>query len=98
MKYIFRFCEPPTAGQRLRALRDFAGLTQQELADICGVNWSTILRFEKESEKNSIVFKNFIAIWTGLAKYIPVEPEIIATVIVGGKPMHEIAQKNLILF
>jgi transcriptional regulator with XRE-family HTH domain len=41
----------PFSGQRLRAWRERAGLTQQELADTCGLSRFQISRWETEENK-----------------------------------------------
>lgn len=95
MNYLFMIGKADTAGQRMRAMREYAGLTQQELAEESGVSWQTILRFEKDNKVNRTIYDNFMLICEGLSKYVSAEKEIVAAIIVGGKPLYKIAQKSM---
>ena len=54
-------------GARLRELREQAGLTQQQLAEQCGVKWEAVSRWERSTREPS--WSNVVA----LAKALGVE-------------------------
>lgn len=74
----------------MRAIREYAGLSQGELAELADTSWATIMRFEKE--KHSIHMDRFMRICAGLSRYVNAPPEIIACIILGGSPLYAIVK------
>lgn len=91
--YLLQFAKAETVGKRLKAMREFLDMSQEELSAASGVSWNTILRMEKHvpgqghTNDTSIKLDNFMALCTALARQLNVEPEIVAAIAVGGKPL-----------
>lgn len=96
--YLFQFAKAETVGKRLKAMREFLDMSQEELSAASGVSWNTILRMEKHTPgqaaagDTSIKLDNFLALCSALAKQLNVEPEIVAAIAVGGRPLAALVQ------
>lgn len=97
--YVMNFCKAETVGKRIRAIREFVAVSQEELAEISGVSWNTIGRLEKHGGAdvdNSVKLDNVLAVCAALGKQMNVDAGLVAAVVVGGMPLlaafQEIAQ------
>lgn len=89
--YLLQFARAETIGKRIRAFREFLDMSQEELAAVSGVSWNTISRMEKigntKAGDKTVGLDNLMAICMAMGQSLNTDGEVVAAVVVGGKPL-----------